>query len=491
MLTAALAQTALAAQSWVSYAGFLTLVVFDAESGEVHALNAGYAIPRGETEPLTIPADAGAAGRTVLVPGFFAGVAAAHERFGRLPFATLFVPAIEFAEQGFALPDALAAMMARARPAIERSPEARRMLIGEDGSTYGAGALFRQPELAATLRAIAERGAAHAYTGPWAERFVELVRAAGGKVALEDLAAYRARWSEPVRADFRGFEICAAGAPGIGGIDLVEALNVRAAAGLDALADPAERLFWWIQTTHLQVTSYLDPATRALVFGEAVPDERRATKAWAEKVWGRMKAGELPLVRPLGAGSHSDALVAVDADGNVAALVHTSNTGNHWATGIFVDGIALPDSASFQQAQIALAGAGARLPDPTNPLIALKDGRPVLAASTIGAGLHPEMLGRLVAVLEAGKDPAAALAEPVLHLSLWDAAGAATAQVTAGAFEPALLERVRALGQPVRELDPTSARGVVGYWVGIALDPGSSALAGACPARLNGAVFAD
>ena len=84
-----------------------------------------------------------------------------------------------------------------------------------------------------------------------------------------------------------------------------------------------------------------------------------------------------------------------------------------------------------------------RLPDPTNPLIVLRAGRPVLASASIGAGLHPHTLQRLVSVLEDGLDPAAALAVPALHLAAWDASGRATAQVTRDVFDAELLELVR------------------------------------------------
>jgi gamma-glutamyltranspeptidase/glutathione hydrolase len=492
VLTAALGQVVLAAQSWVSFGGILTLVVFDPRTGEVATLDAGYAIPSGETEPLSIPSspETGEAGRTVLVPGFLPGVAAAHARFGTIPFEALFAPAIELAEEGFPLPVELAAMMAAASARVH-TPDLDRLLAKQDGTAYSAGEVFAQPELAATLREIARTGGTYASTGPWAERFAASVGAAGGRVELDDLASYRAVWSEPVRTSYHGYEVCAVGEPCVGAVSMIEALNVLEEGDLAALEDPAERLFWWIQTTQLQVISFLDPATLAVLFPLGANDEQRLGRAWAKDLWRRMEEGELGLTRPIAAGSHSDALVAVDRSGQVAALVHSSNTGNPWATGIVVDGISIPDSASFQQSEIAKAGAGARLPDPTNPLIVLSDGKPVLASSSIGAGLHPHTLQRVVAVLDDELSPAAAMAVPSLHLASWDENGIATAQVSAGAFDPAVLELVRELGQPIRELDSRAERAVMGYWVGIRIDPRSGALEGACPARLNGAVFGD
>ena len=82
---------------------------------------------------------------------------------------------------------------------------------------------------------------------------------------------------------------------------------------------------------------------------------------------------------------HSAAVVAVDRWGNIAAVVHSINTVGLSRAGIMVDGISIPDSAWFQQKQILRAGPGNRLPDPTNPCIITRDGKPFLGSSSIGS----------------------------------------------------------------------------------------------------------
>jgi gamma-glutamyltranspeptidase / glutathione hydrolase len=115
VLTTALSQVALNAGATVSYAGILTAVYYDSSSGKVYSLNASWNTPRNETDPLSIPPQGTAFGRTALVPGFMAGVEALHQRFGRRPFAELFEPSIWLAEQDFPLPP-LINLLAR-RPA--------------------------------------------------------------------------------------------------------------------------------------------------------------------------------------------------------------------------------------------------------------------------------------------------------------------------------------------------------------------------------------
>src|SRR5262245_6294338 len=106
-LATSLAQIALDAGAPTSYAGILTMVYFDASGKKVYSLNACYNTVLEEREPLTIPGGGKPSGRTALVPGFFAGVQAAHERFGKLPFPSWVDPAIHLAQQGCVLDTSL------------------------------------------------------------------------------------------------------------------------------------------------------------------------------------------------------------------------------------------------------------------------------------------------------------------------------------------------------------------------------------------------
>ena len=107
-----------------------------------------------------------------------------------------------------------------------------------------------------------------------------------------------------------------------------------------------------------------------------------------------------PALRFPGAGmngkgdNHSAGVIAVDGQGNMAAVLHTSNTLIWGTTGIFVDGVSIPDSAAFQQSQIVRIKPGDRLPDTTNPVIVLKNDKPFLASSTIGYALHQTFVVR-------------------------------------------------------------------------------------------------
>src|SRR6185436_20113530 len=98
-------------------------------------------------------------GRTALVPGYFAGVEAAHRRFGKRRFADLVKPAIDCAEQGYKLSPEIAGIMKSRQAVLQRLPATRALFTHADGQPYAAGDQFRQPELAQTLRAVAKHGA--------------------------------------------------------------------------------------------------------------------------------------------------------------------------------------------------------------------------------------------------------------------------------------------------------------------------------------------
>src|SRR5690606_18525512 len=102
-------------------------------------------------------------GRAVLVPGFFAGVQAAHERFGSLPFAKLFDSGLSVAEQGVYVAWDFADYLRKHRQHLSRLPETRAIFTKSDGSFYEEGDWFVQPALAKTLRKVAAHGADYIY----------------------------------------------------------------------------------------------------------------------------------------------------------------------------------------------------------------------------------------------------------------------------------------------------------------------------------------
>jgi gamma-glutamyltranspeptidase/glutathione hydrolase len=480
--------------SYISFAGILTMTYYDAASRTVHVLNAGFNTPIEEKDPLSIPSTdplTGVgipSGRTALVPGFMAGVQAAHERFGKLPFAKVIEPAAALAENGFDVDPVLAGFLAHRQKVLSRLPATKRVFTKPDGTFLARGDRFRQPELAATLREVAAHGVGYLYTGDWALRFVDAVRRDGGLITRRDMESYRATWEEPLDTNYHDARVYAPGITSLGGVDTIEALNLLELAHLKRFGPPArsaESLFWLVQITNNQNFTYDRERLTKRYPSRDFSSKSRATKESARWIWEEMQAGRWPyaVARVKDRPSHSSGVVVVDRWGNVAAVTHSINTALWGNTGIFVDGISIPDAAAFQQNEIKRSGPGRHLPNPMSPLIVLRDGKPILATTAIGGGLHQRNVQVLANVLEFGMDAQSAVDAPALLLPEWTEARA-VAQVRDGAFDPKLLDEVRALGQEVKTLSPELAAMFVGYWAGVAIDPNTGNLRGAGTAEL-------
>jgi gamma-glutamyltranspeptidase/glutathione hydrolase len=172
--------------------------------------------------------DAIPGGLSVGVPGVVAMLELAHKKYGRLPWATLFAPAIRLAANGFPVGHKLAATI-RQYSAMSNMPDIRRYFFHADGTPLAEGEILRNPELAASLRVIARGGAKSFYTGPIAKAIVEAVHHAPvnpGGMTLADLAHYRAQERTPVCGPYRTWRICSMGPPSSGGIAILQILGM-------------------------------------------------------------------------------------------------------------------------------------------------------------------------------------------------------------------------------------------------------------------------
>lgn len=434
--TVALTQIATCLGSYVSYAGVLQLVYFDAKSGKVYALGAGWNSYRGETDPRSIPrADLsmmgvtiggqgqgaqGAEGRKTLVPGFMAGIEAMHGRFGRLPFAQLFQPAIWYAENGVTITPVLASYFTLQNKFLARTPEGREFMAQAGGPGLPkAGDRFVQAELAKTLRGVATQGARYMYSGPWGQEYVAAVDRDGGKATMEDMADYHADWEEPLSTAFAGRTVFVPGKSSEGGQQLLEALNLIEELQLDRKGpywqDPAafgelSRILQFVE-----IGPYVTPEVAAYQRKNGLnflPGDR-FTKAYA-KAMAPMLAG-LPGQGPASETPHHSAgVVVIDRWGNVAALVHSINTTPWGSTGIVVGGIPVSDAAGFQQTRLAAIKPGERVPDDMAPSIALDGKTPVLATAAVGSSLLAETARIILGILGQHLDLPALLAAPPL-----------------------------------------------------------------------------
>lgn len=429
--TVALTQIATHLGSSVSYAGVLQLVYFDAKSGKVYSLGAGWNSYQGETDPKSIPAAdltmpgivrqsaEGAEGRKTLVPGFMAGIEAMHKRFGRLPFAQLFQPAIWYAENGVTVSPLLASYFTSQSKFLARTPEGRQFMRQAGTELPRVGQRFVQADLAKTLRGVARGGAKYMYTGPWGQQFVAAVQHNGGKATIADMRNYQAEWQAPLTTTFDGYDVVVPGKRSEGGQQLLEALNLIEELGLDQKQpywkDPMvfgelSRVMQFVEIGH-----YVTPEVAAFQqkHGLTFSSEDRITKAYANAMAPMLKEAQGP--GPAGEGSHHSAgVVVIDRWGNVAALAHSINTALWGSTGIVVGGIPLSDAAVIQPARLAAIKPGDRVPNGMAPSIALRAKKPVLATAAVGTSEIPETVRIILGILGNHLDPQTLLAAPTL-----------------------------------------------------------------------------
>ena len=173
--------------------------------------------------------DAVIGGKSVGVPGTVALLAAAHKKHGKLPWTTLFAPAIAMAERGFPMSQRLNVQLQGDR-FLRSNPAARAYFYDVAGAPWPVGYVLKNPDYAATLKAIATQGADAFYAGEIASDMVKAVRAdannAGnpGDMTEADLAAYRVIERAPVCSPYRGLRVCGMGPPSSGGIAVAQIL---------------------------------------------------------------------------------------------------------------------------------------------------------------------------------------------------------------------------------------------------------------------------
>ena len=171
--------------------------------------------------------DAVVGGRSVGTPGTVRLLEAAHRQHGRLPWARLFEPAIALCKSGFPMSPRLHQLLA-AEKYLKSDRTAAAYFYDGDSAPRAVGTTVRNPELAATLRAIAAGGADAFYSGPVAADIVRAVQSSKnpGRLALADLGAYRVRPREPVCTDYKAWRVCGMPPPSSGGIAVAQMLGI-------------------------------------------------------------------------------------------------------------------------------------------------------------------------------------------------------------------------------------------------------------------------
>jgi gamma-glutamyltranspeptidase/glutathione hydrolase len=337
-------------------------------------------------------------GLAIGVPGEPAGWVALHERFGRVPLATVLGPAIRLARDGFALDDAptLAKQIERSADMLRADPALRATFLGPDGALPGPGFRIVQRDLAATIDAVVTSGAKSFYEGPTATAIAAAVHANGGVLDAGDLARYRVIWRTPLRGSYRGREVVTMPPPGSGGI-VLEALGILAHDDPKALG--AETATWLHLLAGAMAHSFAD---RARWYGDPaftdVPVARLLAPERLAEIRDRLRATERIQPQADEARDGGTAHISVvDTEGNAVSLTTTINTS--FGAGIVVPGTGIILNNEMDDFAVApgipnvygligsaanAVGPGKRPQSSMSPTIVLRDRKPELVVGGSG-----------------------------------------------------------------------------------------------------------
>ena len=380
-------------------------------------------------------------GLAIGVPGTVAGLELAWRKYGsgKFSFADLIAPAIVLAQQGLTVDDDVADSLPLAAKTIASHPSSARIYLRPDGSVPQTGDHIALDDLAATLETIAAKGAAGFYTGTVAQKIVEAVNAAGGRLTIEDLASYRAVEREPVRGTYRGYTVVSMPPPSSGGAHIVEILNI-----LEGFPMAAQGLNSATSLHELAEAEKLAYADRAAWLGDPdfikIPLAGLTSKPYAQHLRSLI---ELDRARPAAdirpgepqryESNQTTHFSIVDSAGDAVANTYTLNL--PYGSGLVADGTGLllnnelDDFAAKPGAANAygLLGGDANAPGPAkrplssmSPTLVFKDGKLLMATGSPGGStIISTVLQIILNVIDHGLNVAEAENAPRAHDQLW------------------------------------------------------------------------
>jgi len=368
------------------------------------------------------------------VPGSLAAYALALEKAGRKKMAELLEPAARVAEEGFPIDEVFARKLKATAGDLGRFESSRAIFLHADGSPLAEGEVLKQPELAASYRALAREGIDWFYRGEFARKLGAWMQANGGILTAGDFANYRAVLREPVRGTYRGTELISFPPPSSGGVHVLQMLNILEGFDLAGMEEATR--------VHVIASAMtLAFADRAFWLGD--PDFAPVPRGLLSKEYAKSLAARIALDRvtlvpthgePPAAGTdvfqkHTTHFSAADAEGNWVACTATINTAFGSKVVIPGTGILLnnqmddfsiepgvPNAFGLIGAEANTVAPGKRPLSSMSPTLVLREGKPFLA---IGAAGGPTIISQtvvnLVGVLDLGLSLEAALAAPRFH----------------------------------------------------------------------------
>lgn len=345
------------------------------------------------------------------VPGTVAGLAMAHQRFGKLPWAVVLEPAQMLAAKGFPASQRMELVLRLQVPVMKGFPETAKIFLHGSDQPLKQGELVKMPDLAATIGRIRKHGPREFYEGETARLIAADMKAEGGFMTLEDLKSYAAIEKQPLVGMYRGNKILTMPPSSSGGFVLLEMLNVlghfRMEPGMEGSVDSRHLLAEAMRRGFRDRLQYAaDPKVAPVPLDRLLSDAYAGQMAASVRADGRITP--VPELSSLGGVSpaespHTTHFSVVDADGNLVSNTYT--LGSFYGAQVIArkTGVLLGDmvgtivagqrSATRGRPQANPLTPGARLVSTMAPTIVIRaDGSPWVALGTPGGITIPSTL---------------------------------------------------------------------------------------------------
>lgn len=334
------------------------------------------------------------------VPGSVDGLLLLLERYGTMSRKQVIGPAIKLAKDGFPLDLDLARQFERRLPAMSKYPASMKV-FSKNGEPYQVGDIWKQPDLAATLQRIVDKGRDGFYKGKTAELIVAEMKRGGGVISMQDLEDYHSVWREPIKGTYRGYEIYGMPPPSSGGVLVQQILNMLEPYDLGSLG-------WGnSETIHLMVEAERRAyADRAEYLGDPdfydVPVAQLTDKNYAKKRFSTFNPNKATLSKDVGAGtfgleSMETTHFSVYKDGMMVAFTTTLNSsygnkivvpGAGFLLNNEMDDFSIKENTPNQFDVIGRAAnaiePGKRMLSSMSPTVVTKNGEPFLITGSPG-----------------------------------------------------------------------------------------------------------
>jgi gamma-glutamyltranspeptidase/glutathione hydrolase len=419
--------------------------------------------------------------RSVGVPGSVAGLWEAWHTLGskNKTWPELVAPAIDLADRGFGVDPAFVEPIALVKPRLAKNPASAALFL-PNGAPPALGSTWRNPDLAAVLRRIAQQGPAGFYEGPVAEALARAMKEAGGYVTEADLKAYRAKWRTPIEFDYRDRHVVGMPPPSSGGLTMamighvLERFNLRAqgwhsAMAVHLMAEAMRRAF----------------AARNAKLGdpdfERLPTAELLSVQWADQQRETIRLDHATSTKELfpgidagdPGGPHTTHLSIADADGNAVAITTTLNA--WYGSGVTVPGLGLvlndemddfatvPGAANMfglVQGEPNAIAPGKRMLSSMSPTIVLdpKGNVDLVLGAAGGSRIITTVFQELSNAIDFGMDIADAVRAPRFHQQ--DSPDILF--VEPRALAPEVVDALRAMGHESKEVEHLADAPAVG-----------------------------